>query len=119
MPTPHPQAEILRAVADGRTVQIENPALSGSYLDLSAAGALNYLADGRRTLRVKPATVIVNGVEVPEPNWCGTDLCLRGGAKTYHVSVIVGVDHFRIPYKCQANAEACYQALIKPFNTKE
>lgn len=60
-------AEILRAIADGRDVQIEtcgtwgDPNSPALVLDCMLKG----IAPAR--LRVKPATININGHEVPEP----------------------------------------------------
>lgn len=62
----HPQAEILRAIADGKTVQMRN-ALRGSQVWTDEPTPFEYLSDDRFEWRVKPETININGHEVPRP----------------------------------------------------
>jgi len=65
----HPQAELLRAIADGKQMQYGTTC----FEDCTAKRALEAIYSGCWTyLRVKPETVMVNGVEfvlpdLPEP----------------------------------------------------
>ena len=60
MTTPHKHADILRAIADGKEVQVQNAFCKWEE------GNLPLLADNPdATWRVKPDTIVVNGVEVP------------------------------------------------------
>lgn len=61
----HPQADILRAIADGETVQCYT---SGGWIDSHTYEALTDIAYKRSyKYRVKPKTLVINGHEVPEP----------------------------------------------------
>jgi hypothetical protein len=48
----HPRADILRAIADGHTIQ--DSTNYGSYIDIPTHTALRILSGGGRYLRVKP-----------------------------------------------------------------
>lgn len=62
--TPHPQAEILRAIADGEEIE----AICGEgWYGVMPRSALRYIYDGNIPLRIKPKTININGIEVPEP----------------------------------------------------
>ena len=62
--TPHPQAEILQAVADGGEIE----AFYGKeWYDVMPMTVLRYIYDGITPLRIKPKTININGIEVPEP----------------------------------------------------
>lgn len=64
--TPHPQAEILRAIADGEDIE----AFYGEeWYGITPMTALRYIYDGSIPLRVKPKiiNININGIEVPEP----------------------------------------------------
>ena len=62
--TPHPQAEILRAIADG--VDIEAFYVE-EWCGVVPMTALRYIYDGNTPLRIKPKVININGIEVPEP----------------------------------------------------
>lgn len=59
---PHPQAEILRAIADGKTVQMSNE--DCEWVDAGLKDLVNYPTDA---FRIKPETVNINGHEVDPP----------------------------------------------------
>ena len=60
----HPQAEILRAVADGEEIE----AFCGEeWYGVMPKTVLRYIYDGNIPLRIKPKTININGIEVPEP----------------------------------------------------
>lgn len=58
----HPQAEILRAIADGKTVQRLKD--RGLWVDASLNCLCNYPTG---SFRIKPETITINGHEVPAP----------------------------------------------------
>lgn len=62
MNTPHPQAEILRAIADGKTVQMSNK--DYEWVDAGLKCLVNYPTGA---FRIKPETININGHEVPAP----------------------------------------------------
>ena len=69
MNTKHPYAELLHAIADGKEIQSLNEKTS-SWETISTKPVLIGAAYGdlpSRSLRVKPPTVLINGIEVPEP----------------------------------------------------
>ncbi len=65
--TPHPQANILRAIADGEVFQTR---YKDHWIDVSAEGALRFVVNESSVgLRIKPKTININGYEVSEPMW--------------------------------------------------
>jgi hypothetical protein len=64
--TPHPQADILIAIARGKTVQMRN-ALRESKIWHDEPTPFEYLSDDRFEWRIKPETITINGHEVPAP----------------------------------------------------
>lgn len=67
MKTPHPHAEILRAIADGEEIQFRS---AGTWCDQSLETTLQEIADEDylpECYRVKPNVLMINGHEVPEP----------------------------------------------------
>lgn len=64
--TPHPKAEILRAIADGKIVQRRNALyIKDDWFDDD--NPLVYLTDDTFEWRIKPETIDINGIEVPCP----------------------------------------------------
>lgn len=62
MTTPHPRADILRAIADGKTVQMLDD--DNVWVDVD----LEYIADNPESIfRIKPDTITTHGHEVPAP----------------------------------------------------
>lgn len=62
--TPHPQADILRAIADGEDIEAF---YAEEWFGITPMTALRYIYDGSIPLRIKPKTININGIEVPEP----------------------------------------------------
>ena len=62
--TPHPQADILRAIADGEDLEAF---CREEWFDITPMTALRYIYDGSIPLRIKPKVININGIEVPEP----------------------------------------------------
>lgn len=63
----HPYAHILRAIADGETIQLK---AVDAWIDKDHATVLALISSGRYTqegIRVKPRTIEINGCAVPEP----------------------------------------------------
>lgn len=69
MTTPHQHAGILRAIADGKQIQDRASGSNSAWNDVSAAYVLQALSDDCHYVkfRVKPETIAINGIEVPEP----------------------------------------------------
>jgi len=64
----HPYAEVLIAIANGEKIQ--HQLSSGKWVDTNATVALSEISDASYPLgkyRVKPKTININGIEVPEP----------------------------------------------------
>ena len=62
--TPHPQAAILRAIADGEDIEAF---YDEEWYGVMPMTALRYIYDGNIPLRIKPKVININGIEVPEP----------------------------------------------------
>ena len=62
--TPHPQADILRAIADGEDIEAF---YDEEWYGVVPMTALRYIYDGMIPLRIKPKIININGIEVPEP----------------------------------------------------
>lgn len=129
-------AEILHAIADGKQIQQNNTppgAQDFCWANVSPEALLLALGQGQRPtrLRVKPATININGHEVPEPlrvapadgaaYWRVTvsDKQLAGAVNTWNDDVY---DHRWLARGlCHATKEAAEQharALLS-FTTKE
>ena len=90
----HPYSTILKAVAEGKTVQTleanVNPVLPGVWTDITAEEALAAISVetyAPEDMRVKPDTVIINGHEVLAPlreaPTCGTEYYHVSRSKTF------------------------------------
>jgi hypothetical protein len=112
MTTPHPHAEILRAIADGKQAQIRN---DDHWDTVDASVALYHLGQGF-TVRIAPETITVNGVECPENMPAPYD----------HTNWIVNIEYGTaytgqrtscrlLTFDNQADAKTVYDALCKPF----
>ncbi len=62
--TPHPQADILRVIADGKTVQIRHEDDDAWW---EPTNALQYINSDKHKFRIKPETMSINGHEFPAP----------------------------------------------------
>ena len=89
----HPYSTILKAVAEGKTIQTleanVNPVLPGVWADITAEVALASVSAGTyapEDMRVKPDTVVINGYEVLAPlreaPTCGTEYYYASRSKT-------------------------------------
>ena len=90
----HPYSTILKAVAEGKTVQAleanVDPAIPGVWTDITAEEALTAVSAATyapEDMRVKPDTVIINGHEVLAPlreaPTCGTEYYHVSRSKTF------------------------------------
>lgn len=60
---PHPEAEILRAIADGKRMRMR---INNVFEDVTGDEALKYMLSGQ-DISIKPETITINGHEVPCP----------------------------------------------------
>lgn len=65
--TPHPKADILRAIADGKTVQMRSTSAHEDNEWWEPGDILQYINDGHHEFRIKPETMSINGHEFPMP----------------------------------------------------
>lgn len=91
--TQHPYADILRAIADGLTVDRKNatPGWSEENSDAILHDIANGTALAPGSYRIKPHTVLVNGKEVPAP----LSATPADGAMVWHATVCVNGHHWR------------------------
>lgn len=61
----HKHAIILRAIADGKQIQVGRA--NGTWAGITAQEALSHIIHYSDVLRIKPKTILINGMEVPEP----------------------------------------------------
>ena len=89
----HPYSTILKAVAEGKTVQVlkanVDPDIPGVWTNITAEAALAAISEETYTpkdMRVKPDTVVINGYEVMAPlreaPACGTEYYNASRSKT-------------------------------------
>lgn len=62
----HPQAKILRAIADGKTIEVHTVSGWGAPFSILQAIA-DHEVNPRYEFRIKPETITINGHEVPAP----------------------------------------------------
>ena len=105
----HVNAEILRAIADGKKVQYRN-AVTGTweYLDVKDAVACRFLLSGDLAVvwRIAPKTIKIGDFEVPAPCWIPPEV----GQKFWTVSPFTGAALFHWD-----GSKACRQALEEGF----
>lgn len=105
---PHQHADILRAIADGKKIQMFE---KGVWYDAGLRNFASYC--GRTEFRIAPETITINEVECPKP------MPNDDSRPSYRVAVIVGngcgPDSTQIYYATEADARKVYEALIKPF----
>lgn len=80
--SPHPQSEILIAIANGERIQALTDESGGMWFD--TASPLGLIGDPKYKLRVKPDVIIVNKIEFKRP--CQAPL--PTGTKYYRVSLV-------------------------------
>lgn len=127
----HPYSIILKAVAEGKTVQFleanVDPALPGVWTDITAEAALTAIAVetyAPEDMRVKPDTVIINGHEVLAPlreaPACGTEYYPVSRSKTPIKHIWTGriVDYnfldMGVVFLSKEDAAAYVKALFNP-----
>lgn len=67
MNTPHPQAEILRAIADGKMIQVRKRKMNAPWW-VPQENILSFVCEtDRYEFRIKSETVAINNIEVPCP----------------------------------------------------
>ena len=104
----HVNAEILRAIADGKKVQ-HRDAVTGTWKDFdvkSVEACMNLLAPGEMVWRIAPKTIKIGDCEVPAP--CRE--APRAGEAVWVVNPITKVASFY--WNC---TEACYLVLNDGF----
>ena len=108
MTTPHKHADILRAIADGKKIEVKG-IIDGRWCSASLHVLANSPSDTE--FRIVPETVTINGVECPKP---------KQGKVTapYGAITIVLHDSFdseQIYFATKADARTVFDALCLPF----
>jgi hypothetical protein len=104
----HVNAEILRAIADGKKVQYRN-AVTGTWEDLDVkdvVACMNLLAPGKLQWRIAPKTIKIGDIEVPEPCRVTPEV----GQKFWTLTPFGGAAHF-----IWDGTKPCYDALEGGF----
>lgn len=65
--TPHPQAAELMAMARDMNTQMQLEIEPGDWATCKCMEALRVISYGQRKVRIKPRTIMIGDVEVPEP----------------------------------------------------
>ena len=68
--TPHPNADILLAIAEGK--QLQYAITNGKWVDINSANVLRWISEENNNeacsgIRVKPSTIRIGDYDVPEP----------------------------------------------------
>lgn len=107
MTTPHPAADLLRAIADGRQMQeLDFPGINhpGNWCDCDADRALNRISRGvEQYVRIKPDTVTINGIECPAPMRVAPAAAAQGDAL---VQALIGAQRAINSMKVEAETAA-------------
>lgn len=99
--TPHPQADILRAIADGKTVQIRHEDDDAWW---EPTDALQYINSDKHKFRIKPETITINGIEVP----CPVREQLKDGQEFYVADVTQTRRPVRFHWDSVSDAMQCW-----------
>ena len=102
-PKPHPHADILRAIADGKKVELLTQT---GWCSTGLTQVANY---PESTFRIAPETVLINGVECPKP-------VVKPNAVACVISIVLGGTNInQYAFSTAADAKTVYDALCKPF----
>ena len=105
MSTPHPHADILRALADGKKIELWQPHLE-KWID---AELLDVAANADEQFRIAPETVLVNEVKCPKP-------VVKPNAVACIISIVLGGTNInQYAFSTAADARTVFDALCKPF----
>ena len=130
MTTPHPQADLLRAIADGKQMQEERIDVAGTplkWVNCSSARALYLIScEESNLVRIKPDTVTINGIECPAPMvdapekrticWAPTIDRMEQAGWTWHGTVDETLWlESGLCFVTKADAEAVAEAMLAPL----
>lgn len=105
---PHKYADLLRAIADGKQMQVDT---GTGFVDVTYKDALLAMVDDD-VCRVKPEMIVINGVECHPPSGI-TNFSLGITAIAQPHPVDLGAVFY---FDSERHLIAAFQALIKPFN---
>lgn len=120
MTTPYPHADILRAIAEGKQIQWQDP--RGNWRNTAPGDVLLTIgACGPARFRIAPETVLVNGVECPKnaDDTIGNPWTVCVVLRSDPVNLLVPfryekeVEQFW--YATEVDARTVFDALCKPF----
>ena len=104
-PKPHPHADILRAIADGKKIQ----GRAGDSLPWIDADLEDVVREPHVQFRIAPETVLINGVECPKP-------VVKPNAVACVISIVLGGTNInQYAFSTEADAKTVFDALCKPF----
>lgn len=125
----HPYSTILKAVAEGKTIQVVDPDIPSVWTDITAEAALAAVSAETYTpedMRVKPDVVIINGYEVLAPlreaPACGTEYypATRSKVSLKHVWQNAATDYnlldMGVVFLSKEDAAAYVKAVFNPTN---
>ena len=109
--TPHPHAEILRAIADGKEIQFAYDTEPGNWLFIDTKTVLSQLHTKHYHFRVKPETILINCFWCPAPV---EERYSKGFALDIQCNW-TGKYRERLWFQSEADAKTVFDALILPF----
>lgn len=106
--TPHPYAEILRAIADGKMIQYLEPG-QNKWFGIPRESVLLELSrqHPRYQFRIRQEVVLINGIEVPKPSYEPLNL-----GTIYYYPYLEGKDDNRYTWVTWDNDD-CDNHLLK------
>ena len=94
----HPQAALLRAIADGKQMQQQSQE-NEQWFDVKANQAM-YAISQVWKVRIKPDTLLINGMEVPKPSCNAMSLhSVTIGMATSRTNTTWNSTHFHDTYE--------------------
>ena len=108
MTTPHKDADKLLAIAHGKQMQVYGNNNGTPWVDASPDRSLVAICAGQ-PCRIKPLTVMVNGVECPRP------VPPPEGKYTVRILILNRGIFWELDFAELADAEAVCRAMVKPF----
>lgn len=105
---------ILRAIADGKTIQRQFFDDLGTWKDIDTEKVLGWLTSNAlprmSSLRIKPETRSINGVEIPAPH--------LGGSYLVRISFENGVQQTAWGWTNSTDRDTAYQAIVDALGGK-
>jgi len=101
---------ILRAIADGKTIECDRKQRNEMYASCSHDEALYFISQGQAEyLRIKPETRSINGKEFGAPNAGPTDFVLN---------IQAGLEGYTFCFHAGKDRDTAYQAIVDALEGK-